>query len=170
MHTGREGWWISHVPRAYNSWTDAVARQVQDAMRRVKLWIVRPIVWQAWCAGLQHEWLLSLDGSCRPEDSRGLGLGGSACTLWIWLGNFWEPVASLGASCSWTSAVDCEATAVWLALCLLNQSHDMFLHESMRLACRRWCLTVEASEWQTVHVEASSAIQLLSIPPCAGRH
>ena len=146
----REGWWISHSPRRTNVWSDAVARFARDAQCPLQLWVHSCSFWDIWQKrALGGQWHISTDGSTRPEPPCARGLSGATCTLWH-RSDTMSPVATVAASSPWAAAVESEATALQLALSLLQASSHVsagFLSATAELTA---VLEVDGLRWYSL--------------------
>ena len=85
--------------------------------------------WREWLEGHVFDSRLTVDGSCAPCRPFARGLSGASATLWRFSSlSGWDPVASMLASCTWSTAVEAESTATQLALYLLCFPRHISMH------------------------------------------
>ena len=111
-------WWISHIGRTENCWSDSMAKLARRLGLSYCFLVHDTALWDTWCSvgfSASASFFVTGDGSTAPESPCPCGPSGASSTLWSGC----RPVATALSAHSWAVATSAEVAAVQLALCWL---------------------------------------------------
>ena len=151
-------WWISHVSRTENCWSDSMAKLARRLGLSCCFLVHDTALWHAWCTvgfSGSASFFVTGDGSTAAENPCPCGPSGASSTLWSGC----RPVATALSAHSWAVATSAEVAAVQLAFCLLAAT-PFSLYSGFRLGFASVLALAGFDAWLTVPVLRQSLAEV----------